>query len=55
MAIGTKIAPQYASIYMDQVEQKSLATEINQPLTWLRYIDDIFFIWTHGGKISVKL
>ena len=35
---------------MDQVEQKFLATQINQPLIWLRYIDDIFFIWTHGEK-----
>ena len=49
-AIGTKFAPPYACIYMDQVEQKFLATQINQPLIWLRYIDDIFFIWTHGEK-----
>ena len=49
-AIGTKLAPSYACIYMDQVEQKFLATQINQPLIWLRYIDDIFFIWTHGEK-----
>ena len=49
-AIGTKFTPPYACIYMDQVEQKFLATQINQPLIWLRYIDDIFFIWTHGEK-----
>ena len=49
-AIGTKFAPPYACIYMDQVEQKFLATQINQPLIWVRYIDDIFFIWTHGEK-----
>ena len=49
-AIGTKFAPTYACIYMDQVEQKFLATQINQPLIWLRYIDDMFFIWTHGEK-----
>ena len=41
-AIGTKFAPPYACIYMDQVEQKFLATQINQPLIWLKYIDDIF-------------
>ena len=35
---------------MDQVEQEFLATQINQPLIWLRYIDDIFFIWTHGEE-----
>ena len=49
-AIGTKFAPPYDCIYMDQVEQKFLAMQINQPLIWLRYIDDIFFIWTHGEK-----
>ena len=49
-AIGTKFAPPYACIYMDQVEQKFLAMQINQPLIWLKYIDDIFFIWTHGEK-----
>ena len=49
-AIGPKFAQPYACIYMDQVEQKFLATQINQPLIWLRYVDDIFFIWTHGEK-----
>ena len=49
-AMGTKFAPPYACIYMDQVEHKFLATQINQSLIWLRYIDDIFFIWTHGKK-----
>ena len=49
-AIGTTFAPPYACIYMDQVEQKFLAMQINQPLIWLRYIDDIFFIWIHGEK-----
>ena len=43
-AIATKFTPPYACIYMDQVEQKFLATQINQRLIWLRYIDDIFFI-----------
>ena len=54
-AIGTTFALPYACIYMDQVEQKFVATQINQPLIWLRYIDDslygpMFFIWTHGEK-----
>ena len=49
-AIRTKFAPPYVCIYMDQVEQKFLAMQINQPLIWLRYIDDIFFIWTHAEK-----
>ena len=47
-AIGTKFAPPYACIFMDQVETEFLKTQIQQPLVWFRYIDDIFFIWTHG-------
>ena len=49
-AIGTKFAPPYACIYMDGVEQKFLETQSKKPLIWLRYIDDIFFIWTHGEQ-----
>ena len=49
-AIGTKFAPPYACIYMDQVEQKLLATQINQPLIWLWYIDDIFLYGLKGKK-----
>ena len=49
-AIGTKFAPPYACIYMDQVEQKFLAMQINEPLIWLRYIDDIFLYGLMGKK-----
>ena len=49
-AISTKFAPPYACIVMDQVESKFLQTQKVQPLLWLRYIDDIFFFWTHGEK-----
>ena len=46
-AIGTKFAPLYACIYMDEVDQKFLETQSKKPLIWLRDID-IFFIWTQG-------
>ena len=49
-AIGTKFAPPYACIYMDRVEQDFLETQELQPLLWLRYIGDFFFIWTHGKE-----
>ena len=53
-AIGTKFAPPYACIFMDQVESKFLQTKKFQPLVWFRYIDDMFFIWTHGEKSLKK-
>ena len=49
-AIGTKFVTPYACICMDQVEQKFLETQSKKLLIWLRYIDDIFFIWTHGEQ-----
>ena len=49
-AIGTKFSTSFACIYMDGVEQKFLETQRKKLLTWLRYIDDIFFIWTHGEQ-----
>ena len=33
---------------MDRIENKLLDSEIVKPWLWLRYIDDIFFIWTEG-------
>ena len=44
-AIGTKSAPPYPCIFMDEVE--FLKSQELQPFLWLRYIDEIFFIWTH--------
>ena len=49
-AIGTKFPPPYACILIDQVESEFLKTQIHQPLVWFRYIDDIFFILTHGQE-----
>ena len=46
-AIGTKFAPPYACIFMDQIETEFLS---HQSMIWFRYIDDIFFIWTHGEQ-----
>ena len=35
---------------MDQHKTKFLETQILKPLVWFRYIDDIFFIWTHDEE-----
>ena len=37
-AIDTKLAPPYACIYMDRVEQDFLETQELQPLLWLRFM-----------------
>ena len=49
-AIGTKFAPPYACLSMDRVETDLLNGEEVKPWVWMRYIDDIFFIWTEGEE-----
>ena len=49
-AMGTRMAPSYAIIYMASVEEDLLARAILKPSMWIRYIDDIFFIWKHGEE-----
>ena len=47
-AMGTKVAPSFANTYMGWFENQFVYTYPIQPLIWVRYIDDIFQIWTHG-------
>ena len=35
-------------VFMDEIGTKLLEAQEFQPLVWFRYIDDVFFIWTHG-------
>ena len=46
-AMGTCMAPSYANLFMGALEEKMLETSPEKPIVWLRYIDDIFFIWSH--------
>ena len=45
-AMGTKMAPSYANLFMDRFERAFLAQKPILPLVWKRYIDDILCIWT---------
>ena len=46
-AMGTKVAPTYACLFMGNFEDEFLNEKWNGvlPKSWLRYIDDIFFLW----------
>ena len=35
---------------MDKFEIEFLTTQNLKPWVWLRFIDDIFFVWTHGEE-----
>lgn len=50
-AMGTRMAPSYANLFMGALERKILSTQSYKPIVWLRYIDDIFAIWTHGQQL----
>ena len=49
-AMGTKIAPAYANLFMGDLEQEILPQSPLKPLVWWRYIDDVFMIWPHGEE-----
>jgi hypothetical protein len=50
-AMGTKFAPPYACIFMDMVETEFLKQQSVKPSIWLRYIDDVFFVWLGEDKL----
>ena len=45
---GTKFASHYANIFMAGLEEQIFEKSHFQPYLWLRYLDDIFCIWTEG-------
>ena len=49
-AIGTRMAPSGACLFMGRLEEEFLSLASHKPLIWLRYIDDVFLIWTHGQE-----
>ena len=48
-AMGTKMAPSFANLFLGMFETNALTNAPWQPHTWWRYIDDIFMIWTEGS------
>ena len=48
IAMGTKLAPALASIYIGDLEESFLSSRKLQPTLWVRYIDEVFMIWPHA-------
>ena len=53
-AIGTKMAPPYAIIFLGDLEERFFSDCDISSLVWWRYIDDIFMLWQHGEKALKK-
>ena len=54
IALGTRMVPNYAIIFMGYLETTMLHTYPKKPYLWKRFTDDIFFIWKHG-ETELKL
>ena len=50
IAMGSRIAPPLAILFMHTVESLILSADTPQPITYFRYIDDVIGLWTHGKE-----
>ena len=49
-AIGTRMAPSYANIFVDRLERGLIRNAEVKPRIWWQYIDYIFIVWTEGEE-----
>ncbi len=49
-AMGTRVAPSFANLFMGHFEEKYVYTYRLQPWCWFRFIDDIKFLWPNGRE-----
>ena len=54
-AMGTKLVPSYANLFMTKFEENHVNTYHLLPTLWKRFIDDIFLIWPHGMDSLLEL
>ncbi len=52
-AMGTRVAPTYANLFMAEFEEEHIYTLDKPPLVWWRFIDDVFSIFI-GSEDEVK-
>ena len=50
IAMGSRVAPPLAITFMHTIETLILSSPGDQPDLYLRYIDDIIGVWTHGAE-----
>ena len=43
-----------ASIFMEKIETNFLDKQEFKSLVWFQYINDVFFIWTHGKEKNLR-
>ena len=50
IAMGSRIAPSLAIVFMGKFEAMARQADRPQPDMYVRYIDDIWGLWTHGSE-----
>ena len=50
IAMGSRVAPPLAIIFMGELEKQYLQTAHLKPALYMRYIDDVIGVWTHGEE-----
>ena len=49
-AMGIRMALSYANNCIGELEERLLLSSLKQPLSWVRYIDDVDMKWIHSDK-----
>ena len=50
IAMGSRVAPPLAIIFMNSLERQYNTTAVNTPDLYMRYIDDVLGVWTSGPE-----
>ena len=53
--VGSKFAAPYSNLFMAELGKIIFQTSEVKPFLWLRYLDEIFYIWTQGFQKLNKL
>ena len=48
------MAPTYANLFMDRLERTLISEARIKPYLWLRYINDVFMVWTGSEQELIK-
>ena len=52
-AMGSRVSPNYANLFMGDFEKRAIESFPVKPLLFLRFIDDIFVLWS-GSEASLQ-
>ena len=53
-AMGTKMAPSYANIFMGKLEQLIIQSAPYKPISWFRFIDEVDMKWTESEEDLIR-